>query len=82
MVRPSNSVPKWDPFLRLHSEEPLEGNSSVIFSLETETSKHAAPKLGQQPELSDAHAGDDISWVISQNSQPLTIFTHYIPWLD
>lgn len=34
------------PFLRLCSEEPLEGDSHVIFSLETETSKAAAPELG------------------------------------
>lgn len=74
MVRPSNSLSKWDPFLRLHSEEPLEGNSSVIFSLETQTSKNAAPKLGQQPELSDAHARDYISWVTSQNVTTLNHF--------
>lgn len=37
---------KWDPFLRLHSEEPLEGDSLVIFGLETQTSKDTASKLG------------------------------------
>ncbi len=37
---------KQDPFLRLHSEEPLEGDSLVIFGLEMQTSKDAAPESG------------------------------------
>lgn len=40
--------PKQDPFLRLHSEEPLEGDSLVIFGLEMQTSKDVALELGHR----------------------------------
>lgn len=32
---------KWDPFLGLNSNGPLEGDSLVIFGLEAQTSKDA-----------------------------------------
>lgn len=34
---------KREPFLRLYPEELLDGDSLVIFGLETETSKDAVP---------------------------------------
>lgn len=61
---------KWDSFLRLHSEEPSDGDGLVIFGLETQTSKDAAPQIGphwisvQQPQLSEADAGDSSSLLI------------------
>lgn len=43
-----NFKQKQEASLRLHSEEPLEGDSLVIFGLETQTSKEAGPRIGPQ----------------------------------
>lgn len=37
---------KWDLFLRLHSEEPSDGDGLVIFGLEMQTSKDTVPQIG------------------------------------
>lgn len=55
-------------FLRLHSEEPLDGDSLVIFGLETHTSKDAALELCYSEYV--CNSLNNINWVISQTQNP------------
>lgn len=62
---------KRQAFLRLHSGEPLEGDSLVISGKETQTSKDAAlngatdSMCTRASVHSDAHGVDIINWVTS-----------------